>query len=117
MDHGNVEKTIKAALEEYKRVAEEPVDEKELKRVKDYIKGITLISLEASNAVASFVGTEEMITGKPLTVEEIFAKIDAVTPKDILGVAKEIIKPEKLNLALIGPIKDKKPLEKLLQNF
>ena len=117
VDHGNVEKTIKTALEEYRRITEEPVDEKELKRVKDYIKGTTLISLEASNAVASFVGTEEIITGKPMTVEEVFAKIDAVTSEDILGVAKEIIRPEKLNLAMIGPFKNREPLEKFLQDF
>ena len=114
VDHGNVEKTIKTALEEYKKITTEPVDETELKRVKDYLKGTTLIALEASNAVASFVGTEEMVTGKPMTIEEIFAKIDAVEGADILSVAREIIKPEKLNLALIGPFKDEKQFAKIL---
>lgn len=117
VDHPNVEKTIQAALEEYKKVREELIPEVELKRVKDYIRGTTLIGLEASNAVASFVGTEEMISGKPLTIEEIFAKIEAVTPKDIRELAKEIIRPERLNLAMIGPLKDKTPFEKLLQGF
>ena len=117
VDHGNVEKTIKIALEEYKKVAEEPVEEIELKRVKDYIKGITLIALEASNAVASFVGTEEMITGTPMTVEEVFAKIESVTAEDVLAVAKEIIRSKKLNLALIGPFKDTTPFETILKGF
>lgn len=117
VDHPNVEKTIQAALEEYKKVREELVPEVELKRVKDYIRGTTLIGLEASNAVASFVGTEEMISGKPLTIEEIFAKIEAVTPEDIRELAKEIIRPERLNLAMIGPFKDRAPFESLLQKF
>ena len=117
VDHGNVEKTIKAAFEEYKRIREESVSPSELQRVKDYIKGTTLIGLEASNAVANFVGTEEMVTGKPMTVEEVFAKIDAVTPEDLLLVAKEVIKTERLNLAMIGPFKESEKFEKILNEF
>lgn len=117
VDHGNVEKTLRAAFEEYKRVKEESVQPAELQRVKDYIKGTTLIGLEASNAVANFVGTEEMVTGRPMTVDEVFARIDAVTPEDLLSVAKEVIRPERLNLAMIGPFKDPAQFEKLLSEF
>lgn len=113
--HQNTEKTIRAVLEEYKRIRDELVAPAELRRVKDYIRGTMLIGLEASDAVASFVGGEEMLTGKPLTIEEVFAKIDAVTVEDIRDVAKEIIRPEKLNLAMIGPAKDGKKLENLLK--
>lgn len=117
VDHGNVEKTIRCALEEYKKIAETSLPAEELKRVKDYIRGTTLIGLEQSNAVASFVGTEEMITGKPLTVDEVFAKIDVVTADDLREVAQEIMKPERLNLAMIGPFKEKEKFEKLLAEF
>lgn len=117
VDHANIEKTIKAALEEYKNICAMPVAADELRRVKDYIRGITLISLEQSNAVASFVGTEEMVTGNPLTTEEVFAKLEAVTPTDICEVAAEIIRPQNLNLAMIGPYKDEEPFRAILNNF
>lgn len=117
VDHPNVEKTIRAALEEYRGICAGPVPEAELRRVKDYIRGTTLIGLEQSNAVASFIGTEEMVTGKPMTTEEVFAKLEAVTAEDLCAVANEIIKPERLNLALIGPFKDPAPLEKLLTDW
>jgi len=115
--HENVEKTLRAALEEYKKITTELVPEVELKRVKDYIRGTTLIGLEASNAVANFIGGEEMLTGKPVTVEEMFAKLDQVTPADIQEVAKEIIRRETLHLAMIGPFKDQEPFEKILNEF
>lgn len=115
VDHANVEKTVKVALEEYKKVCDAPIHAEELQRVKDYIRGTTLIGLEQSNAVASFVGTEEMITGKPLTVEEVFAKVDAITSGDVCRVAKAIIRPERLNLALIGPFREKDKFEDLLK--
>ncbi|MEK7541502.1 MAG: pitrilysin family protein [Patescibacteria group bacterium] len=114
VDHRNIEATVRAALEEYRRVLTEPVPAAELKRVKDYIRGTTLIGLEQSNAVASFIGGEEMLTGKPLTPDEIFAMIEVVTADDIRATASELIRPERLNLAMIGPVKDKDPFERLL---
>lgn len=117
VDHGKVEKTMRAVLNEYKRLCDEPVRETELKKVKDYIRGTTLIGLEASNAVASFVGGEEMLTGTPMTIDEVFAKIDAVSSDDICAVAKETIRLEKLSCAMIGPIKNQQPLEKILADF
>lgn len=117
VSHGNAEKTIKAVLEEYKKIREEKVSEKELQRVKDYIRGKTLIGLEQSNAVANFVGAEEIVTGKPMTVEEVFAKIDAVTVDDIQASCRELMKPERLNLAVIGPFKDSSNFDKLLKEF
>ncbi len=117
VDHPNAEKTIRAALEEYKLICTTPVSAEELKRVKDYIRGTTLISLEQSNAVASFVGTEEMLTGRPMTTDEVFAKLDAVTADDIAEVAREIIKPASLNLAMIGPWKDEAVFQKILTDW
>ncbi|MBI4137779.1 MAG: insulinase family protein [Candidatus Sungbacteria bacterium] len=117
VDHGNVEKTIAAALEEYQAIVRDPAGERELKRVKDYIRGTTLIGLEQSNAVATFIGTEEMVTGKPLTVDEVFAKIDSVTVEDIRSVARELITPQNLRLALIGPFKDQQVFRTLLNRF
>lgn len=117
VEHGSVEKTLGAALEEYKKMFLESVPADELKRVKDYIKGITLMGLEASNAVANFVGTEEVVTGNPLTVDEVFAKIDAVGAEEIRSVAQDIMKPEHLNLAMIGPFKENSAFEKMLSKY
>lgn len=117
VDHSNVEKTLRAIIEEYKQLCDKPIPDIELKRVKDYIKGTTLIGLESSNAVANFIGIEEMVTGNPMTAEEVFAKIDSVTSDEICGVASEMFKPEKLNLAMIGPFKDYALFEKVLKEF
>lgn len=117
VDHKNAQQTIAAALEEYKTICTAPPSEAELKRVKDYIRGTTLIGLEQSNAVASFVGSEEMLTGKPMTADEVFAKLDAVSAEDLCAVARELFRPERLNLAMIGPFKDKAPFEESLKKF
>lgn len=117
VDHRNAEKTIRAALDEYRKIRDEGVPAEELRRVKDHIRGRTSIALESSNAVASFVGQEEMMSGKPLTVDEVFDKIEAVTVEDISRAAGEIISKDRLNLALIGPFEDKAAFEGIIREF
>ena len=114
VDNQRVEKAIKTILKEYKKIAQQKVSPAELKKAKEYTKGTTLISMESSDAQASFVAFQELLTGDILTLEEKFAKIEAVTIDDIQRVAQDIFKPEKLNLALIGPFKDKRKFEKIL---
>jgi len=117
VDNKNVDKAIQAILKEYKKISQELVNPKEIKKNKDYIKGKMALSLEASDALASFYSGQELLKNEILTPQEIFKEIDKVNAKDILTVAKDIFQPEKLNLALIGPFKDKKRFENLLKAF
>ena len=119
IDHKNLEKSVKLILNEYKDLKNKGVTEKELQKAKDYLKGTMSLSLDGSDAKASFFALQELLEGKILSVEEKFEKIDQVTSEDIQIVAEEIFLPEKLNLAVIGPIAEKEhdelKLSKLLQ--
>lgn len=104
---------LKVILDEHKKLTKERVTEKELKRVKDQVSGLMVIGLEPSDAVASFYAEQELLEHKIETPEQRLAKITAVTADDIMEVAKDIFRPERLNLALIGPFEghDKKVAE------
>lgn len=105
---------IKAILAELCRLKEVPVSGEELNKAKEFAKGRLLLSMEDSRAVASWLGTQELFVGRILTVDEVIAKIDAVTTADIQRVAKELFCQEKLNLAVVGPFKKEEPFSKLL---
>ena len=113
--HEKVDQVIKLILKEYKRQKERKVSLSELKKAKDYLKGTLILNLESSDAQASFYASQELLLEKILTPKEKFAKIDEVTPRDIQKVAQDIFRPEKLNLALIGPHKNKERFQKLLK--
>lgn len=115
VDNKKIEKVILAILKEYKKISRKKVPQKELKKAKDCIKGKTALLLESSNVQASFYANQELLEKKILTPEQIFKKIDKVTPTDILKVAKDIFQPQKLNLAIIGPFKNKKRFRKILK--
>lgn len=115
VEHKNLELAVKVILGEYKKISTEKVSEKELQKAKDYIKGKSIMGFEESDEVAMFFVDQEVRRGKIMTMEKIFAEIDKVTAKDILRVAKEIFQPNKLNLAVVGPHRDGKRLEKILR--
>ena len=114
VDNRKVEKAIRIILNEYKKIAQKKVSPAELKKAKDYIKGSSLIGMESSDAQASFYANQELLTNQILTLEEKFAKIESVAVKDIQRVARDIFRPEKLNLALIGPFREKERFERIL---
>jgi len=114
INNRKVEEAVSVILEEYKKIRNKKVPKEELRKAKDYVKGITSLSLESSDALASFYGLQELLENRILTLEEKFKLIDRVTSEDILKVAKSIFKPFNLNLALIGPFKNKKKFEELL---
>jgi predicted Zn-dependent peptidase len=115
VEHKNLEEAVRVILQEYGKIAAEKVSEKELQKAKDYIKGRSVMGFESSDEVAMFFVDQEIKKRKVMTLEEVFAKIDKVTAKDILRVAQDIFKKETLNLAIIGPHKDGKKISGLLK--
>jgi predicted Zn-dependent peptidase len=108
IDHKNLEKAVKIILQEYKSLKDKKITVKELQKAKDYLKGVMSMSMDSSDNQASFFAMQELLEGNIINQEEKFKKIDEVSVDDIKKVAEDIFVPEKLNLAVIGPIEDSK---------
>ncbi len=91
------------------------VAQKELAKVKGYIKGHLALSLEESENINDFFAEQALFDKIIYTPEEIFKKIDAVSIEDVYSEAKKLFLPSKLNLAVIGPYKDKEKFVQLLK--
>lgn len=115
VEHKNLELAAKTILGEYKKISREKVGEKELQKAKDCVKGRAIMGMEASDEVAMFFVDQEVMKKRILTLPEIFKLIDKVTADDILRVAKDVFRGDKLNLAVIGPHKDDKNLKKFIK--
>jgi predicted Zn-dependent peptidase len=94
---------IEVTLEVHKQIAEGNVTEEEVARTKEMIKGWLLLSLEDSSSIASFVGGRQLLEHKTETPEEVIRQIDSVTREQIISVANDIFREDRLNLAVIGP--------------
>jgi predicted Zn-dependent peptidase len=102
-----IDEAIQIISNEYKKIKEELVLEEELRRVKDMIKGKSIIQLESSDNVANWYAKQSVLRKNISTPEEYFEELEKVTSEDIKRVANEIFISKGLNLAVIGPFKDK----------
>jgi predicted Zn-dependent peptidase len=115
IDNRRAEEIIKAILNEYKTINDIKVSATELAKAKEHLEGGLILSIETSDELASFYGFQEILKKEILRSEDLIKKIKAVTASDVLEVAKDIFRPEKLNLAIIGPFKNNKPFVNLLK--
>jgi predicted Zn-dependent peptidase len=107
------EKAIRAILHQL-AVMRDGISDAELKKAREMSKGSLLLRMENSYNVASWYGGQEVLTGKIMTIDEVTQAIDNITLEDIKRVAGNLFKTEKLNLAIVGPIKDDGSIAKLI---
>jgi len=115
VDNKRIEEVIKAVLEECNKLKNYKVSEEELNKVKECLIGNMKLSLESSDDIANFHGGQELLKREIISAEEKAKEIRKVTADKIQSLAKYIFQNNKLNLALIGPFKDKAKFSKVLK--
>jgi len=113
VDPGHLPTAVKAIVEEIYRLKDK-VPEIELTKAKELSKGRLLLRMEDTRSVAGWLGGQELLLGKILTVDELVSIVDSIQADDLLRVAQQLLIADKLNLAVVGPVEDKR-LEELLQ--
>ena len=108
VSNDKVEKAIKAILGEFKKLKEELVGYKEIKKTKEHIIGRMFLAIETSDQLANFYAGQRVKELDPATPGEIAKRINSVTAEQIKSVANDLFINKGLNLALIGPFKNKK---------
>ncbi len=96
-------KVLQLIMEEFRRMKETPLRDEELQPAKDYLKGSMLLSLESTMSRMANLARQEMYFGRYLSLDEIAASIDAVTPDEVLGVGDEIFQNARIALTVLGP--------------
>jgi len=114
VEHAKLEKTVKTILAEFKKIKSVKVSNTELGKAKSYMKGNLALSLETSDEIAQFAATSMINLGRIRPLSEILEGIEAVSADDIERVARDILRTEKLNLAVLGPHLDKNRFTSLL---
>jgi len=110
----NLLTVIKAILEQLS-LLKEMVPESELSKVKELSKGRLLLRMEDSRSVAGWVGGQEILTERILTVDQVVSIIDAITADELKQLAQELLVGNRLRLAVVGRVAEEEPLEALLK--
>ncbi len=107
VNNARTKEVITEILGECTRLTKELVSERELSKVKSFLIGNTKLSLEATDDIANFYGTQELFKHEMKTIEEKARAIAKVTPEEIRTMARKIFQTKHLTLALIGPTTEK----------
>ncbi|WP_201363664.1 M16 family metallopeptidase [Dictyobacter formicarum] len=103
VDPSRAPAAVRAIIAELTRLRQEPVPADEMQRIKAYVRGGILLGLEGTQQMASWLGSQECLYNRVWNVDEVIAKVDAVTVEDIQRVARNCFAPEWRRLAIIGP--------------
>src|SRR3989344_5076293 len=99
---GSLNESIKVIMEQLKKIKNEPVPGRELKKAKEYIKGTLTLSLEDSESLLGWYLEQIAFRKRVLEPDQAFEEIDTVTAEDVARVARDIFQEKKLSLAVIG---------------
>ena len=104
-DPARVRDVVAAVLEQLERLVQDPVPQSELDKGRAYTQGRIELRMEESGAVAGWLGHGELLYDEILTVDEVFERLEGVTPDDLLRVARRLMRPELARLAALGPFR------------
>lgn len=104
VDNTRVEEVVPVILNECKRLVDAPLTETELTKVKEYIVGSAMLSLESSDAQANYCASALIMRDEIETIDVIAQKIRAVTTADVQNLAREIFVTERLVMASVGKV-------------
>jgi predicted Zn-dependent peptidase len=114
VDRNNLEQAVRAILEQLE-LLKNGFPEAEIHKAREISKGRLLLRMEDSRNVAGWLGGQEMLTGQILNLDEVINQIDAITADDLQAMACELITPEKMRLAVVGPLSENRSLRKMLK--
>jgi len=102
----NVAEAMDVIGTELRRIVEEPVDEDELDRAKENVKGRMVLSFESTLSRMNRLGGSVLMDVPLLTLDEMIALVDAVDLGDVSELAAELFAPDKLSAAGVGDDED-----------
>jgi predicted Zn-dependent peptidase len=118
LNKDRLDEAASAIVAEMKLVRDQLISPPKLEESKEKVRGPMIFSME--NPVHQMDFYAKQVLDKPddvLDYDTVIARVMGVTAQQVQELAQDIFKTEKLNLALVGPVKDtvKDTLVKLLQ--
>ncbi|MEU6822265.1 pitrilysin family protein [Streptomyces atriruber] len=101
-----VHDVLKICRDELDQVAEHGLTDDEIGRAIGQLAGSTVLGLEDTGALMNRIGKSELCWGEHMSVDDMLARISAVTPDEVREVARDVL-GHRPSLSAIGPLKDK----------
>lgn len=114
LDTDKLRSALKLIMIELARLRSTLVTASELRRARDYLIGQIDLSLESTENQMMWLAEQMLGYGRTVPPSRIKQCLSAVKASDIRAVAADFLKPERMSLALVSPLKSDKGLAQLL---
>src|SRR3954467_5940482 len=95
-------KVVESIVSEFRKLKTEMVTPDELRRAKDQLKGSLMLSLESSTARMSNLARQEMYFDHFYGLDELIAKIEAVTAEELQELANAFFQTDNIAVTILG---------------
>ncbi len=100
-----VHELLDVVREQLQAVAERGLTDAEVSRGKGQVRGGLVLGLEDTGSRMSRIGKGELAYGEVVEVDEMLARVDAVTPDEVRALAADLLTGPQC-LAVVGPFDD-----------
>jgi predicted Zn-dependent peptidase len=101
VDPARLRDALDAILEELARLRDDPVPDGELAKTKAYLAGGLELRMDETRHLASWVGGQEALHDKVLTLDQALGALDAVSAVDVHRLAGELLREDHLRMAVV----------------
>jgi predicted Zn-dependent peptidase len=103
---GKIDEVLALTRDELRKVLRGGLTPAEIARGKGMLKGSLVLGLEDTGSRMSRLGKGELLHRDVLSVDELLARIDAVTRDEVAAIASEVL-DGRPSLAVLGPFGDR----------
>jgi predicted Zn-dependent peptidase len=108
LDTENLTKALDLIRRELRRCTSTLPAIKELRQARDYLMGQLDLTLENTENHMMWLGDHLLGYGKVHSRDDIAKRVSTVTAAQVRAVAREFLKPERLSVAMVSPLKDER---------
>ncbi|HEY6166886.1 MAG TPA: pitrilysin family protein [Verrucomicrobiae bacterium] len=117
LDDENLPRALKLIISELRRLREKVPGAAELRRARDYVIGQLDLNLEGTEPQMNWVGEHFLGYGRIPSAAETKRRLASVTAGELRGIARDFFRPERMNLALVTPLKRVPGLARILETL
>src|ERR1700761_4383005 len=97
---------VLSVMQEFRRLKDELIDEDEIRRAKDHMKGSLMLSLESTSSRMSNLARQELYFDRFMSLDEMLESIEVVTRDQVQMIAHEFFGADNIALAMLGRLGD-----------
>jgi predicted Zn-dependent peptidase len=114
LEPDHLERALPLVLRELRRLQTRAPGTRELRAARDYVIGQMALSFENSEHQMMSLGEQWLGHGRLFSPTTIQRRLTRVTGAEVQAVARDFLRPERLNLALVGPERPRPEVNRLL---